>query len=410
MADLQPSLITYDEPTPELLRGPGHRTELGGARVEYLSFAGPNGTDAEPVVLFGGAFQTYWSFRHDVARLRRRWPVILLNLPGQGTNFQPSEGMDFTALAELARRFFDHHDIDRIVPVGLSYGSGLVHRFATLFPERTRGLILGGTAPRLQPSLWAILEAARYLDQQGECEAWAWSCVFHLINWEAREETGLEDDLPDRFYRSLMRIPPEDHERWWTNSVRLFTEELSGTVECRALVFAGAHDHFMPPFQAAQVARGCRDASFGVMDGVDHLAPVERPDRVLDLYEAFLTEAPLGDLPWLHHDEAGFAACEDRRVCARARVEDVVLSVEDAEGQRSRVVLKDLGYHGAGFRWDGPAEPPSGPAPFRIRLEDGVGTLAVLCPDSPDATRMRFLFTDPVERARWIEAVGRELG
>lgn len=409
MSDPEATLVRQREFSREPLKGPGHVTRLGASRVQYLCFDGPHGLTGDPVLLVGGAFQTFWSFRHDVERLTRRWPVILVDLPGQGLNLHPSEGMGFSDFAALVRDFLDHHGIERVTPVGLSYGSGIAHRIAVRFPERVHRLILGGTAPRLQPSLRAILHAARWIDEQGEHEAWAWSCVLHLINLEAREQTGVEDRLLERFHESLMGLPMDAHDRWWTNSSRLFSEELSGTPRCPALVFGCKHDHFMPPFQAAEVARGCADVQFGVLAGGDHLANVERPQRVLELYERFLRHRPLDDLPWFQYGDEGFAACRDRRVRARGDVQGIDMWIEDPAGERFRVAVRDLGHHGAGVAWPRDREVVTVPAPLHLELDGGATTRAVVCPGS-EGDRLRFLFTDPHERARWIASVERALG
>ncbi|MFZ3184559.1 MAG: alpha/beta hydrolase, partial [Pseudomonas sp.] len=74
--------------SPNLLTGAPQLLELGGWQLHYLAFAQQPDDPRSPVLLLGGAFQSFRSFAGEVGELLAEHPVILLDLPSQGSNLQ----------------------------------------------------------------------------------------------------------------------------------------------------------------------------------------------------------------------------------------------------------------------------------------------------------------------------------
>ncbi len=62
--------------------------QLGDLRLHYQAFALRSHDPRPPVLLLGGAFQSFRSFAAEVSELLADHPVILLDLPSQGSNLQ----------------------------------------------------------------------------------------------------------------------------------------------------------------------------------------------------------------------------------------------------------------------------------------------------------------------------------
>ena len=61
---------------------------IGRYKLEFHLFSKPENTDKTPVVFLGGAFQSFTSFKTEVELVYQTHPVILLDLPSQGSNDQ----------------------------------------------------------------------------------------------------------------------------------------------------------------------------------------------------------------------------------------------------------------------------------------------------------------------------------
>ena len=101
------------------------------------------------------------------------------------------------------------------------------------------------------------------------------------------------------------------------NSARLFTNRLAGEVSCRMMVFSATHDHFTAPFEGLAIASRCPNAEFVLIERGDHLAPVENPKTVLALYDAFLNDRPLAEVPGVRVGAAAVEAIRERRILTR---------------------------------------------------------------------------------------------
>ena len=61
---------------------------IGDLRLHYQAYACRSHDTRPPVLLLGGAFQSFRSFTGEVGELLNEHPVILLDLPSQGGNLQ----------------------------------------------------------------------------------------------------------------------------------------------------------------------------------------------------------------------------------------------------------------------------------------------------------------------------------
>jgi pimeloyl-ACP methyl ester carboxylesterase len=102
--------------------------------------------------------ETSWS--EQVPVLSKKYRVITIDLPGHGQSDQPKDGqfsMDLFAKAIEAVR--TEASVDRLILAGHSMGGPVVYRYAQLYPEHTRALIL------VDSPLFKAAEVRTFIDE-----------------------------------------------------------------------------------------------------------------------------------------------------------------------------------------------------------------------------------------------------
>ena len=322
------------------------RTQIGPWVVEHHSFANPATADRTPIVFIGGAFQNAWSFLKEVKHFLPQRPIILLDLPGQGQNAQLSESLSFADFADLLDRFLDDQALSRVIPIGLSYGSGIACAFAKRHPERVECVVLGGTTPQIRPRVETALRMSFESLDQGRADAFAAGVVHHLLNLPHRDATKVTDRLVEAMRAGMIELTDNERVRYRDNSSRLFRERFDARVSPRMLVCTARHDHFTPPFEGLALASEGTASEFVIIEQGDHLSPIENARTHIALYDAFISDQPRASVPGIVTGAAAAQETRERRMLERrpGRRRDVFLRTPS--GAESRALLLDYNAHG----------------------------------------------------------------
>lgn len=262
-----------------------------GWKVNYLCFSLDKykNENIAPLVILGGAFQKFHSFKKEVEHLSQDMPVILVDLPGQGSNDQLGKELNFEDYANILKEFLDYHQLEKVVPVALSYGSAIGFTFAANYPERTHRLILGGTTPKLRKSVRILLEQSIEAMNEGRMNDFSTGVILNLFNYSQRKRTKVPRLLIRGFHKSLISLSEEDKQRYLVNTSRLLN--LNGLGEkapqCETLIIAGEFDNFTTPSECLEVANRCEKRTVGILRDCDHLAPFVRKDLMINTYRNF---------------------------------------------------------------------------------------------------------------------------
>lgn len=267
----------------------------GGWKVNYLAFAEDKFNGIPPLVILGGAFQKFHSFKKEVENLCKFMPVILVDLPGQGGNNQLAENLTFEDYAQILKNFSDKMGLETITPVALSYGSAIGYTFAAHYPESTHRLILGGTTPRLRKSTRILLEESLQAMDQGRMKDFSTGVILNLFNYSQRKRTKIPRMLIRGFHKSLMGLSEEDKARYYANTSRLLQLDGLGKrkPQCETLVLAGEFDNFTTPSECLEVANMCENSIVGILRNCDHLAPFVRKELMINTYKSFALEGKI---------------------------------------------------------------------------------------------------------------------
>lgn len=375
--------------SPALLTSAAQTLEIGPWRLQYLAFSQIQDDPRSPVLLLGGAFQSFRSFAGDIAQLLAEHPVILLDLPSQGSNLQLAPELSLAQLADLIAAFAEQMHLPPLMPIGLSYGSALAALFAARHPQHCSRLLLSGITALARQGARALLQEGLHLLAEGRSAAFGQAALTGLLNPLQQHDTGVSPVFRKALLRQMQRLNPAETERYQQNTQRLLS--FSGFARypsCPTLLLAGEHDHFTQPWEHARFAAACANADCAIIKHADHLAQFEQPEACARLY-----------LPFLRGDALPFASAGSTRLARqqlsqlnkrhepRAAAFMAHASLWHAEAGEWPVSLVELGFFGGLLQGNLPATCTRG---WQLRL-GAHGTHAILALRH-DGQQLAFVF------------------
>lgn len=286
--------INYQEYSRGAIKSDPQHFWVGRWRIDYIAFSAPENRHKPPLVVIGGAFQNFNSYKYCVEHIYTDFPVVLVDLPSLGNNDQVSPELGMEDLADLLHELVVHAGLPKVHLMGLSLGSAIASTFAYKYPHLTGKMIVAGIVVRPRKS-WRMLveESVRVLDE-GRMDEFSQAVVLYLVNYQRLKETGITPTARRLFYRQMKGLSENERERYKINGRRLLSVEgLLGYPECETLVTTGEYDSFTLPWENAAFAARCPNAQFALINGADHLPQLEKREVSLDLFLTFLRGEPL---------------------------------------------------------------------------------------------------------------------
>jgi len=289
--------IKYQEYSRNAIKAAPQTLSIGPWKIEYLAFSNPALSHKPPLLVVGGAFQNFTSYKYCVERIYDDFPVVLVDLPSLGSNEQIATDLGMEDLADLLYGFVEQVGLSKVHLMGLSLGSAVASTFAYKYPAETGKLIVAGIITRPRKS-WRMLvdESVRVLDE-GRMDEFSQAVVLYLVNYQRLKETGITSTARKLFHRQMKQLNDNERERYKINGRRLLSVEgVLGYPECETLVTTGEFDSFTLPWENAAFASKCANSTFVLIDGADHLPQLERREESLELFSAFLNGRSLNDV------------------------------------------------------------------------------------------------------------------
>ena len=136
-----------------------------------MAIAQPETMHKTPILIVGGAFQNFNSYKYCVEQLLSAGPVILIDLPSMGANQQITNldtgisagTLELPDLARMLGEWLDIESLDKVSVMGMSLGSVVASSFAVQRPDLVERMILMGVMQKTRKSWRMLLEESLHL-------------------------------------------------------------------------------------------------------------------------------------------------------------------------------------------------------------------------------------------------------
>ena len=309
---------------------PARTTWINGWKVEYMAIAQPETAHLTPIVIIGGAFQNFNSYKYCVEQLFRAGPIILIDMPSMGanqqmTNVETGESAGTLELHDLGQMLGDWLDIvglDKVSVMGMSLGSVVASCLADQRPELIDRMILMGVMQKTRKSWRMLLEESVHLMKEQRMDEFGQAVILYLVNHAKMEQTRMSPTAKRLFYRQMADFTATEQDRYDVNCNRLLRLTNVPIPQCKVLVACGQYDSFTLPHENANFALQCPNMEFAMIANADHVPQLQRRKETMNLFATFLSDESIQDLDGIIPMTRAQLLTMERRGEARIRVQN----------------------------------------------------------------------------------------
>lgn len=273
----------------ESVEKPGQLATVDGYRVHYEE----SGSGPAFVMIHGFGGSTY-QYRHLMRAFADSHHCIALDLKGFGYSERAATAMSHTDQATMLAGFLEAKGITRATFIGHSMGGGVVQRFAAMYPDRARAIILaasvtgderrgsrriGGASSLMRPLLPLLAGLA------GDR---LFSASFH-------DRTRATPDLKEKYMRpARLRGSMDGLMRMMQDAANDGPIDYA-KITMPTLILNASEDRVVPLGSAQKLQQRIPHATISVVERAGHLLFDERPDECIAAIRRFLekpSEAP----------------------------------------------------------------------------------------------------------------------
>ena len=275
---------------------PPRTTWIDGWKIEYMAIADPKTIHRTPIVIVGGAFQNFNSYKYCVEHLFESGPIILIDLPSMGGNQQirnvdsgeSAAVLELCDLSKMLGQWLDIVGIDKVSVMGMSLGSVIASAFAHQRPELMDRMVLMGVMQKTRKSWRMLLEESLHLMREERMEEFGQAVILYLVNHAKLDKTRMSPTAKRLFFRKMADFTTTERERYEINCNRLLRLSDVPIPQCKILVAAGQYDSFTLPHENANFALQCEDMQFALIANADHVPQLQRRKETMNLFATYL--------------------------------------------------------------------------------------------------------------------------
>jgi len=251
----------------------------------YWEFFGQG--DREVIVLLNGVAMLTWSWHRTVPILFDEYDVLLYDYFGQGSSSQEDEPYFINRFADYLIQIMDELDIDKVHPIGVSYGGFIGAELGRLHQDRLHTLTLSGIiiTREMQFQMYQDLSLLFYRSEDPP----AFEIYTHFMYEKIFGEEFAQRLYPDKLEAGRIRFYERYKDRRYclirlTEAQDPFFENIDNDsdayrdIQIPVLILTGDQDRALPPWQQVKMLDILPNSRQIMIPGVGHMTYMERPD------------------------------------------------------------------------------------------------------------------------------------
>lgn len=329
---------------------------VNGWKVEFLAFADERTLHLPPVVILGGAFQNFNSYKYCVEPLLEAGSVVLVDLPSLGSNDQVVNALtgelaldlDIDDLAVVLGQWANEVGLHAMSMMGMSLGSAIAANFAAQNPEKMVRLVLMGVVQKTRRAWIMLMEEALHLLNENRMVEFGQAMILYLVNHARLKETRMSPVARKLFFQQMANFGENERIRYVINSSRLLRIKHVPPVSCDTLVATGQYDGFTLPYENASYALSCPKMQFALIKNADHVPQLQKRRETIELFTTFLQGKSIQDLQGVLPMSRTEVETMDRRGEERVKIVDPMRLMTHRTNPDFQVIVKvvDITYFG----------------------------------------------------------------
>lgn len=283
---------------------PARTTWIDGWKIEYMAIARPDTLHMRPMVIIGGAFQNFNSYKYCVEQLFDAGPIILIDLPSMGANQQITNvdtglsagTLELEDLAAMLGHWLEQMQLPKVAILGMSLGSVVASCLADQRPELVDRMILMGVMQKTRKSWRMLLEESLHLMKEQRMDEFGQAVILYLVNHARLKETRMSPTAKRLFFKQMSEFTATEQDRYDINCNRLLRLTNVPIPQCKVLVACGQYDSFTLPHENANFALQCPNMQYVQIASADHVPQLQRRKETMHLFATFLRDEPVDQL------------------------------------------------------------------------------------------------------------------
>jgi len=237
-----------------------------------------------PLIMLHAAGTSGRIWWQHVPRLAQRFRVLTIDLPGHGQSPRPKEPLSIEGMSAELYQTLQTLNLPQVHLVGLSLGGMVAQMLSVDHPSSVRSLTLCDTTCEIGPPQAQVLEERARAVEEGGMPAIVKST---LERWFSPLFFTSHPDVVTEVEKLLLAADPIVNAQTWRAIAKLNVMSRLEKLHLPALVMNGSLDNSIPPGAGERLAN-VLGARLVELPGCAHMAPLEAPERFIELLESFL--------------------------------------------------------------------------------------------------------------------------
>ena len=217
---------------------------------------------------------TAWDELAD--ELKHEYRVLRYSLRGHGKSGSLPGPYTFRMLASDVAAIQDHYDIKTSHFVGLSIGGMIGQKFALMYPERMKSLVISSSLCELPEGAAALWPERIQEVQENGIEAQVDSS---MERWFLEGALTYRPDLDARVREMILSTSVDGYVGCSQAIAAIDLADQIPAIQASTLVIVGREDMGTPVACSELIHRQIEDSKMVILEGASHQAAMEKPDE-----------------------------------------------------------------------------------------------------------------------------------